>query len=71
MTPSLADQAWFTTAEASAYTKRHPETVLKHAADETLRSAQAGRGRGRRYRREWLDEWLEHGSALPHPVATS
>ena len=57
--PSLVDDVWFSTAEAAAYTRRHPETVLKAAAAATvLQSAQAGRGRTRRYRKEWLDEWL-------------
>lgn len=59
--PSLADDVWLTTAEAAAYTKRHVDTVLKAAAAEVLCSAQAGRGRGRRYRREWLDTWLGSG----------
>lgn len=56
--PSLIDHVWFTTAEAADYTRRHPGTVRAAAANETLQSTQAGRGRGRRYRREWLDEWL-------------
>lgn len=57
-TVSLADDAWLTTAEAAAYTRRHPETVLKAAAAQVLESTQAGRGRGRRYKRAWLDAWL-------------
>lgn len=60
MTPltSLADQAWLTSREAAAYTRRHLRTVQAAAAAETLRSTQPGMGRGRRFRREWLDEWL-------------
>lgn len=55
---SLVDHVWLSTAEAATYTGRHPETVLKAAAAEVLQSTQAGRGRGRRYRREWLDAWI-------------
>lgn len=56
---SLADDVWMTTAEAAEYTRRHVDTVLKAAAAEVLESTNGGCGRGRRYRREWLDTWLE------------
>ncbi len=59
MSTSLADDCWLTTAEAADYTRRHKETVLKAAGDESLQSTQAGRGRGRRYRKEWLDVWMK------------
>lgn len=55
---TLAVDAWLTTAQAAEYVKRHHNYVLAAAASGDLRSTQAGRGRGRRYRREWLDEWM-------------
>lgn len=59
-TVSLVDDVWLTTAEAAAYTKRHKETVLKAAAagPEVLESTSPGRGRGRRYKKAWLDAWI-------------
>lgn len=54
---SLVEDVWLTTAEAAAYTKRNPGTVRAAAAAEVLESTSAGRGRGRRYRKEWLDAW--------------
>lgn len=56
-TVSLADDCWLDTAEAAAYTRRHPGTVRAAAAAGVLESTSAGRGRGRRYRKEWLDAW--------------
>lgn len=58
LAPSLADTVWLSTAQAATYTGRHTETVLAAAGDGRLESVQAGRGRGRRYRREWLDAWV-------------
>lgn len=58
---SLADDVWLTTAEAAAYTKRHPVTVRAAAAALLLESTQPGRGGHRRYRKEWLDAWLKSG----------
>lgn len=54
----LIEQVWFTTREAADYCRRHPVTVRKAAAEGTLRSSQAGSARGRRYRIEWLDDWI-------------
>jgi excisionase family DNA binding protein len=59
----LVQHVWLTTAEAAAYTRRHPETVLKAAGAEELESTNPGKGRGRRYRPEWLDAWVGDGSA--------
>jgi excisionase family DNA binding protein len=61
---SLVDDCWLTTAEAAAYTKRAAGTVRAAAAAGVLESTSAGRGRGRRYRREWLDAW----TAQPGPL---
>lgn len=55
----VLDDEWLTTAEAAAYVRRHPVTVRKAAADGTLRSTSSGSGRGRRYRKSWLREWLD------------
>lgn len=55
---TLADRAWLNTREAAAYVGRHPNYVRAAAASGDLESTQAGRGRGRRYRREWLDQWM-------------
>lgn len=61
---SLADDVWMTTAEAAAYTGRHPKTVRAAAAAEVLESTSGGRGRGRRYRKEWLDTWTKKPGPL-------
>jgi hypothetical protein len=57
MSISLADDCWLDTAEAAASTRRPPGTVRAAAASGVLESTSGGRGRGRRYRREWLDAW--------------
>jgi len=61
----IAD-AWLTTEQAAKYTQRSKVTIWKHAAAGTLRSAQAGRGRGRRYKRADLDKWLHDAPSLKH-----
>lgn len=55
----LVQQKWLTTAEAAAYCGRHPKTIQIAAASEVLHSAQHKPGGPRRYRREWLDAWVE------------
>lgn len=67
---SLADDVWFTTAEAARYVKRSEVTIRRHAAAGTLRSTSAGRGRHRRYRREWLEQWAHEAPRLPDRAAS-
>lgn len=55
---------WLTTEQAAAYTGRSKVTIWRHAAAGTLRSAQAGRGRGRRYKRADLDTWVHEAPRL-------
>lgn len=55
---AVAADAWLTTEQAAKYVNRHPNYVLAAVAAGDLQSTHAGRGRGRRYRREWLDEWM-------------
>lgn len=61
----LIDDGWLTTNQAATYTQKHKVTILKHAAAGTLVSSQAGRGRGRRYKRADLDRWLHTAPRLP------
>jgi len=62
---SLAEEAWMTTREVVEYTRRSPATVHRHVAAGTLESTSPGRGRGRRYRREWVDRWMQEFPRLP------
>jgi len=55
---ALAADAWLTTEQAAEYVSRHPSYVLAAARRRELQSIDGGRGRGRRYRREWLEEWM-------------
>jgi excisionase family DNA binding protein len=64
-TTSLAEDAWMTTAEVIAYTRRSKATIGRHVAAGTLESTSPGRGRGRRYRREWVDKWMQEFPRLP------
>jgi hypothetical protein len=58
----VLDDEWLTTAEAAAYAKRAQITIRRAAAlgveHGGIKSTSAGRGRGRRYRRSWVDEWI-------------
>ena len=54
----ILDDEWLTTAEAAAYTRKAPITIRRAAANGTLESTSAGRGRGRRYRKSWLRAWI-------------
>jgi hypothetical protein len=69
-TPSLAADVWLTTAEVAQRAKRHPATVRAAAAAGLLKSTQGGRGRGRRYRAEWVDEWCKTDQPLPRKAAS-
>jgi excisionase family DNA binding protein len=49
---------YMTTAEAAAYTRRHPDTIREAARLGELRSAQRAPRGPRQYKPEWLDDWL-------------
>jgi excisionase family DNA binding protein len=67
---SLADRVWLDTSQAAEYVGRSTVTIRRHAAAGTLRSTSGGRGRHRRYRKEWLDEWAEKAPRLPVRAAS-
>lgn len=50
-------EPYLTPDEAAEYVRLHRRTITRAAQQGELRSV--GSARGRRYRREWLDEWLE------------
>lgn len=62
---AILDDPWLTTAQAAEYTQRSKPTIWRHAAAGTLVSSQAGRGRGRRFKRADLDAWLRAAPRLP------
>lgn len=66
----LVEDTWLTTKEAAAYARCSIGTIHRHAAAGTLESTSPGRGRGRRYRREWIREWLAGASARPRRAAS-
>jgi excisionase family DNA binding protein len=61
---AILDDPWLNTAQAAAYTGRSKVTIWRHAAAGTLDSEQAGRGRGRRYKRAALDRWVRTAPRL-------
>ncbi len=67
---TITDDVWLTTNQAAERAQRHPVTIRVHAAAGTLKSTQAGRGRGRRYRPEWVDEWVKASRGLPSKAAS-
>lgn len=54
----LVERVWLNCAEAAHYTGRPENSIRRAAAEERLRSAQAVPRGPRRYRREWLDDWI-------------
>lgn len=53
-----AHEPWMTTKEAAVYTRRSIPTLDRAVLSGDLRAEGLGRGRGRLYRREWLDAWI-------------
>lgn len=50
---------WLTTEEARLYLRVGAKVIYREAAAKRLRGARVGGRRDLRFRREWLDEWLE------------
>lgn len=66
----LVEDVWLTTKEAAAYARCSIGTIHRHAAAGTLESVSAGRGRGRKYRREWITAWLRGDATRPRRAAS-
>lgn len=62
---AILDDPWLTTAEVAAHAKRTESHIRRLAARGTIRSTSAGRGRGRRYRQSWIDEWMNGDTPRP------
>ena len=56
---------WFTTAEAAAHARRHPDTVKKACQSGELHGTQRVRGGNWRIHRDCLEAWLL-GAKCPH-----
>ena len=65
-----ADQfpAWGTVEDAASYLQCSTKTLYRAAAAGQLRAARVAGRRSLRFRREWLDAWLENCAA---PVESS
>lgn len=70
MTTPPADAEYLTTKEAAHLARCAVVTVHRHALAGTLQSISAGRGRGRKYRREWVREWMARDAAPPKRAAS-
>lgn len=66
----IVEDTWLTTEEAASRAKCSTITIRRHAAAGTIRSTSAGRGRRRKYRPEWVDQWVENSPRLPVKAAS-
>jgi excisionase family DNA binding protein len=58
--PNTLDDAWLTIAEAAAYTKVCRHTLRRAYKANRLRAVRIN-GHSFRFRRAWIDSWLEGG----------
>ena len=65
----ILDDEWLTTAEAAARAKRAEVTIRRAAASGAIRSVSGGRGKGRRYRTSWVDEWVHQPARRTRSVS--
>ena len=63
-----APSPWLTVEEASSYAKVGKRTVYGEVRRGALRAAKIGGRRELRFRKEWIDAWLE-SSATPQDVS--
>ena len=65
---SAAPTPWLIVMEAAAYARVSTKTIYRAVEHSKLRHARVGDRRALRFRREYLDEWLE---ATVEPVEVS
>jgi excisionase family DNA binding protein len=63
MIESASSSPWLTAEEARQYIKSGVKIVYREVAAGRLRAARIGGRRDLRFRKEWLDEWLERTAA--------
>ena len=66
---AILDDPWLNVEQVAAYAGCSKVTVWRHAAAGTLRSAQAGRGRRRKFKRADVDTWVKEAPRLPRRPA--
>lgn len=66
----LNDLTWMSTAQAARYTRLSEETLKRAVRAGALQSSQAVTGGWHRYRRDWLDEFMETRGDRPTPRVT-
>lgn len=54
----LAEQTWFTRAEAERYTRTSKRTILRAVRSNDITYTKTGPAGHLRFRREWLEDWL-------------
>jgi excisionase family DNA binding protein len=55
-------QTWLTLKEAAQHVRCGPKTVYREVSAGRMRAARVGGRRELRFRREWLDQWLERSA---------
>jgi excisionase family DNA binding protein len=67
VTPDVSSP-WLTAREAAAHAHVSARTIYQAVSAGRLRAARIGFGKALRFRREWVDSWLEASAA---PVDTT
>ena len=51
---------WLNVEQAAQYIQQHPRSIYRAAGAGELRSVRINGKRELRFRREWIDSWMEH-----------
>lgn len=63
-----AQEQWLTAKEAANHMKISTATLYSLVRAKKLRAARLTGSRDLRFRREWIDEWLERNITIPMAV---
>lgn len=61
---SNAASPWLTVREAAARARVGVKTIYREANRKRLKAAQVDRRKALRFRREWIDEWLDQNATM-------